>query len=191
MKRCTLTLALMPLLPSCEVMPDPADADLRVLDVQTRSIGAVEEVEYLIAVGDEEYRQTLQRTPAGDTILVRDAAGDVTAAAMRSASGLVAIIDGERVVTQGPAPVELDFEAEGALDPIARTLLLADTIDGLPLVGLDPRQFAFVRDDEAGRETDVEPRAMHFYIGPEGGCIFWDTPQGGFDFFCWENELCC
>ncbi|MBC8072111.1 MAG: hypothetical protein IAG13_27570 [Deltaproteobacteria bacterium] len=172
-------------------MPDPADAIPTVLDVQTRSSGAIEEVEYRLAVGDEESWLTLQRSSAADTIFVRDADGDVTAAAMRSDSGLTAVIDGERMITQGPAPLELGLEAEAALDPVARALLLADTVGKLPPAGLDPQQFTFVRDDKAGRATEVEPRAVRVFIGPDGGCIYWDTPQGGFDFVCWENELCC
>lgn len=191
MKRCVLTLALGSLLPSCEAVPGPAEPIPTVIDVQARSNGEVEEVQYRLAVGNEEHSLTLQRSPAGDAILVRDATGEVTSAAMRSASGLVAIIDGDRVVTQGPAPLELDFEAETALDPIARALLLGDTIADLPAADLDPQSFTFVQDAEVGRATDVEPRAMQFFIGPDGGCILWDTPQGGFDFFCWENDLCC
>jgi hypothetical protein len=191
MKRCALTLALVSLLPSCDPVLGPAEPFPTVIEIQTRSRAGVEEVQYHLDVGGEERWLTLQRSPAGDTVLVRDAAGEVTAAAMRSAAGSVAVIDGERVITQGSAPLELDLEAEAALEPRARALLLADTIDELPPAGLDPQQFTFVRDDVVGNATEIEPRAVRVFIGPDGGCIYWDTPQGGFDFVCWENELCC
>jgi hypothetical protein len=146
-------------------------------------------VAYRFELDDEIRELTLGLVDGRAALTVRDEQGTMLAGAMRSASGHVLVVDGDReLVAAGEHTATLP---EGALDQLAARLLTDELIASLPAdpeaPEIDPRAFEWLRAGDASPEF----RRIYGSLGPDGGCIAWDTPQGGIDFVCWEAPFFC
>jgi hypothetical protein len=143
---------------------------------------------YRLAIDDEIRELTLGVVGEQRSIGLHDERGALLAAVMRTPEGHVVIVDGDHELVA--ADDEAAVLPRGVLDDVSAHVLTDEIIASLPVLdeATDPRSFAWVTIGEHEQSF----RRIYDSLGPDGGCIAWDTPQGGMDFVCWEAPfLCC
>jgi hypothetical protein len=182
-----LDLLILLTLPLACTVVDTHDAP-RLLEHRIELHESGPAVVYRFAIDGEIRELTLGVVGEQRSIGVHDERGVLLAAVMRSPGGHVVIVDGDHELVA--ADDEVAVLPRGALDDVSARVLTAELIASLPLLddATDPSAFAWVTIGEHEQSF----RRIYDSLGPDGGCIAWDTPQGGMDFVCWEAPfLCC